>query len=455
MRKLCPLDKSVQDLIRYVLPRFIIESLEIVPSGRLHRLYLARASDDTGFILSLSPPTGMRLLRIERASIESEAAVLRWLSEISQQPLHKDEKMTEGQKRVTCSDLLSLEWSNGATFYLHRYLPKLVEHGSTNLEGLTLYNLTIPSPGTTISSLAQPLSADERKAVEFQIGQLLRRLSLHLSPNMRFGNAGDILHQKAQNLETGPLRFRGGIGSQFGYSCWSRAFHVLLESVLRDAEDFTITISYHCIRRHFKRFEHILDCITRSCLVAVDIGEDINTQVLRYGARSEFGRVTDWGEGNLVSERVSQPVDALKQVPIKVTGLREWSYCIFGDPLIATAFSNNPSPDFLHGVHRPLLEEGKGLIDYSYTLVEGQRTAHIRLLLYECYHAVCTIVKEFYRRRDDSDKREMAARKKLRDALAKLNNFDDEGNLKHEGPTEEMSPAKRHRSEVRTSNLHP
>lgn len=134
--------------------------------------------------------------------------------------------------------------------------------------------------------------------------------------------------------------------------------------------------------------------------------------------------------------------DEPSQTPIEVTGLRQWSNCVFGDPLMATVFSKRPnlSDDFWRGFDNPLLGETTA------SIIEDRDNAHVRMLLYECYHAVVTLVGEYYRPQTDSSRRELAARKHLGNVLARLEELDDRGQQRRRRMSGEMSPAKRPRS---------
>lgn len=248
-----------------------------------------------------------------------------------------------------------------------------------------------------------------------------------------------------------------------------------MESILRDGEDLSIMISYGTIRRHFDRFEHLLDAVTKSRLVVLDAGEDANTMAFRSletgkkpninGKRQESKSATgpsirfetkppleyDYkqpgGEkGNIYARDCPHLTEGKGKGHIEVTGLRQWTNCIFGDPLIASVFSNHPTRDFWNGFDRSLTGDEDAEGPYS-SIIEDEPNAHIRLLLYECYHAVVAVVREFYRPQTDSSKRELAARKQLGSVLARLDELDDVVMPRRRRPSGEVSPAKRPRSD--------
>jgi len=68
-----------------------------------------------------------------------------------------------------------------------------------------------------------------------------------------------------------------------------------------------------------------------------------------------------------------------------------------------------------------VLESGRHL----YGQGEGIGNVPVRMTLYEIYHAVQCIVREFYRPRADSSKKELDARKRLTDVLARLERWDE------------------------------
>lgn len=233
-------------------------------------------------------------------------------------------------------------------------------------------------------------------------------------------------------------------------------------------------ISYANIRKHFGRWGYALDAVKEPRLVVIDAGEDGNTLVSRtlrsgskaissdHGVKSSHqkskspkqaaekhsssdqprGPVCVQNAQDVKDMAVSDPVD---KPHIQVTGLRQWTNCIFGDPLIALIFNNHPSREFWSGFEKPLFEEGVALTTSS--LIEDEANAHVRLLLYECYHSVVAIVREFYRPQHDSSKRELTARKRLGNVLAKLDELSDEGSSRRRRMSGEMSPAKRPKSD--------
>lgn len=467
-----PPDRFVRSLLNGVNPSLSVQDLEAVPSARLQLLYNVKVSDGPSLLLALPPPAVMRLLRSEKSSIGSEAAVLKWLSSL---PREKKPTMTS-KDRAAGKTLADSDGCQKASNPLFEYLPVLVRHESVGGGLAVEYNLSRPPRGVAISSLSRPLTRRERRIVDFQTGQFLRRISTQSSPTRRFGIAADVL---SVPLPCQGRRLEGGLHTTRGAESWSVAFHALLESILRDGEDLAIMISYGAIRRHFDRFEHLLDAVTEPRLVVVDAGEDTNTLVFQPSEMGKKGTSPAEGINGKRQESKSarrthirsEKIRTLAETPdgsdetdseeediytvisdaqgkghIEVTGLRQWSNCLFGDPLMASVFSKHPSHDFWNGFDRPLPADEDSYIGSSASVVEDEANAHIRLLLYECYHAVVAVVREFYRPQNDSSKRELAARKQLGNVLAQLEDLDDLGASRRRRPSGEVSPAKRSKS---------
>ncbi|KAF5022770.1 hypothetical protein F66182_5185 [Fusarium sp. NRRL 66182] len=466
-----PPERSVLSLLSGISPCLSVKELEAVPSARLQRLYNVKVAEGPNLMLALPPPSIIRLLRSEKSSLGSEAAVLKWLSAVA-----REKKVYSGSapKETMGRPVGNSLGSEAAADLLSGYLPILVRHESLAGALPVEYNLIRPPRGTPLSALSKPLSSCERRDVDFQTGQLLRRISSQVSPTRRFGIAADVLSVPPSVVHHPPRRFEGGLSESKGAESWRVAFHSLMESVLRDGEDLTIMFNYNNIRHHFERFEHLLDAVTKPRVVVLDAGDDSNILIHRSyetgkranpaddanGAQPQpestraTSRKTSRGGGNgRQDHRTVDSDDSSKREDyddpntshIKVTGLRQWSNCIFGDPLIASVFSKRPRPseDFWRGFDKPL----SGHEAASSSFIEDTPNAHIRLLLYECYHAIVALVGEYYRPQNDSSKRELAARKQLGNVLARLEELDDSGQQRRgRRMSGEMSPAKRQRS---------
>ncbi|KND93325.1 hypothetical protein TOPH_02140 [Tolypocladium ophioglossoides CBS 100239] len=443
-------------LISSAAPEFAIEDLEMVPSTKPYVQYFATAPEEDSLMLSLLPRT-TRLLRSEYLPIKSEAVLLRWLTCPADEPcpaVHAGDAEPDKTN-------LAVGAENGIKRRIPRctkglpllqFLPRLIKHGSATHVGCrNEYLLTRPVVGTTIAALSRPLDRAERKHVDFQVGQLLRRISSQLSPNGKFGTAVGILSPDPD--ATGSSWYRADTPDLSSrHDRWSDAFRYMLESTLRDAEDFNVTIPYDAIRDHVSRLRHFLDAVTSPCLVAIDAGEDTNTLVSpvtrslqESGCRLQRDRPPEQdksGHGDdAIDANESADVTARAEGLMEVTGIREWSNCVFGDPLFASVLSRSASPDIWDGFKSALWENGLEVFGARSDPLEDLRNAESRRLLYECYHAATAIVREYYRR--SSDDREMPARKRLTQALRKLDNMDDIGKERRPHPSGEVSPAKR------------
>ena len=467
-----PPESSVLSLLSGINPRLAVKELEVVPSARFQRLYNVKVAEGPSLLLALPPPAVIRLLRSERSTLGSEAAVLKWLSSVSRE---KKGCSTSGAKESMSRSAGAALGSEATEDLLTGYLPLLVRHESISGTLPVEYTLVRPTRGTPISSLSKPPSFSERRALDFQTGQLLRRIASQVSPTRKFGIAADVLSVPPSAVHQPPRRFEGNLSDSKGAESWKVAFHSLMESVLRDGEDLTIMLNYKNVRHQFARFAHLLDAVKEPRLVVVDAGEDSNTLVHRsceVGKKfsmsteefkavplSKLARVPPKRQDLMgkrrpdytiviqddIDEKGDQTItDGLSGKQIELTGLRQWSNCIFGDPLIASIFSKTPLPseDFWRGFDKPLPGQDTTLPN----IIDDRENAHIRILLYECYHALVALVGEYYRPQHDSSKKELAARKHLSSVLAQLEELDDMGRQRRRRPSGEMSPAKRPRS---------
>ncbi|RDA93404.1 hypothetical protein CP533_1998 [Ophiocordyceps camponoti-saundersi (nom. inval.)] len=447
-------------LIKSAASRFAAADFHQLPSVKPQTKFFATTSDAETLLLSLAPHA-TALLRCERSLILSEAALLCWLAGVGDETCPTDDKRLLRQPGlITASrDIDRCRVPDTEPQPLRSYLPSLLEHGSAWNGRHGEYILTRPVAGTTVTSLSPPLSIAERKCVDFQIGQLLRRISSLQSPNGKFGTAVAVL-SSAPTVCDVHWRRTVTLDLNSRYDQWSDAFLCILESALRDAEDFRVAIRYEAVRDHVGRFRHFLDAVTRPCLVAIDAGEDATTLVT---SRSDTHHQGDWcsqsdSESRKQEVRLSQlndsghvesPLDTRgawrsktrsARVSIRVTGIQEWSNCVFGDPLFASVLSRNASPEIWNGFKSPLPGHGVG------ELLDDMASARIRRLLYECHHAITAIVREYCRRRSDSDDRELPARKRLTQVLRILDSLDDFGKEKRPHPSGDTSPAKRPKS---------
>lgn len=467
-----PSKQSVQAALSGIVPSHVtVHSLRTIASLRPQRIFEVNLSDGKTLLLSLAPQVLFRLLRHEQSILASEAATVRWLR-----------------------DAIARNHSTRLTYpTLQRFLPTLLHtssHGPVELG--SAYNVFEHQHGIPIALLPSPPTPSERQRLDKQLGQLYRSLSSITSPSGRFGPVAAVV-PKMPGIELTDKNAgfgEGGLMAADGAKNWSTAFQSLLEGILRDGEDMAVTMAYSPIRRHFRRFAHLLNEVKVPRLVVVDLADDTNTLV----AVERAPRTTSTnGYTNYMT--APQPTTSSEDVSgerqLTLTGLQDWSSCVFGDPLLATVFSDGVSESFMEGFETvPTNDLGgsssrnKSVSTHHSTntgvmsitaiteqttpppmssppppppsqpaatsddisLIEDLPNAGIRLLLYQVYHAVLCIVKEFYRPRSSqppstcsfpsasgtgtgassstpsslSTNRELQARKKLTEALNRL-----------------------------------
>lgn len=264
---------------------------------------------------------------------------------------------------------------------LSEVVPTLLKHSTNNRELAYPYSIYEPTAGAPLSSLSVYLSLPERRLVDRQVGSMARALASLTSPNGTFGTVSQVIANPfAIRAPTAPPV----VGSQ----TWSEAFNNLLEGILRDGEDLNVLLPYESVRAHYQRLSWHLDAVTLPRLVILDIGNETNVMV-------------DRGlDANASSSSTGEA---------KVTGLRSWGLGVFGDPLLSDSFEE-PKEGFIEGWRAGEDED----------IIEDEANSEVRLLLYQCYRAVVSIVTEHYRPQLDSSRRELDGRRKLTSALAEL-----------------------------------
>lgn len=488
------------------------DKLRPLPSPRHQRRYEIIAPDGTRLELVLAPSHMARLLRSEQSMVNSEAVVVRWIHQLVFHEKSHGQETASVVGNVTSPSGTSHDDDEhlNSDPGLSVLLPKLVHHCPASRDPDSPSSVFQRSYGTAITSLSLGLTDKELRHVDFQQGRLTRRLSKIKSPSGLFGPAAVVLTPN----HAPPKHFGDPLDKSrtSGDRTWSAAFHSMLEGILRDGEDMSVTISYSTIRQHFRRLSHLLNSVETARLVVVDAAEHSNVLVARMkvtsddvqrnrhhaafrGASSEedlrvggnSSSVSGSSEDDAVDSEDEEEDDndhdndssyvddeapccspkiagdtgktdgrlregddtglGTKKDGIRVTGLRDWSNCIFGDPLFARAFSDDPSDAFLQGFygseHSTNTTESPISPHESDGPVEDEHNARYRLLLYQTYHATEAIVKEFYGQRTDKSRMELAARKRLGEILAKLEDIDVEPKRMHRRPSGEMSPAKK------------
>ncbi|KAI1631287.1 hypothetical protein F4809DRAFT_179918 [Biscogniauxia mediterranea] len=416
-----PSPEPIRALVRNAMPNVVVESVSTLTTSQSQRVFSIKVSDGRTLSLRLAPLSS-GLLRYEQWPILSEARLTRWIFRISaeQSAEHHDDESSKPETDKSSRNKRSSGESQGADPEVSpsakrrmlSYLPNLVAHSSSPTELGLGFNIFEPTKGVPVSNLPTSLTAAERDLVDFQKGRLMRYISEFTSPNGKFGLAVATLEPSMSAEFQGTQQ--AGLGSD-GMMTWRKAFHSLLEAILRDAEDLSVTISYETIRGHFYRLGHVLDAVTVPRLVVLDAAEDSNVLVSR--SSDERGDA-------------SNPTTAPLESQITVTGLCDWSKCIFGDPLFATAFVQDTTPAFIRGFRKvptppssPSRDDSTPDADITsvdISFIEDRENAQVRLLLYECYHATAAVVRQFYRPGADRSEQEIAARRRLTTVLSRL-----------------------------------
>lgn len=467
---------SLQVMIMDDASRLTVERVGPVASNKLHVHFIAKSDEGESFILTLIPAPA-RFLRFECLSLKAEAGLLRWLSSHQQSSSMYDERSKLKELlNDTKADKEDRQSSNVCRDF-QKFVPKVIKQGYMTCPDGIEYLLTRRLRGTTISSITETLSQQQRKSVDFQIGQLIHDISTYESPNSRFGRTSAILEPCFGRSDM-TLRGTASYHTQGdAYRSWSEAFLSLLESVLRDAEDISISVPYDKIRRHAGRFRHVLDEVTVPRLVILDAGQDLNTLVAAIHPREQQGNehslkkrshsiltsqhnqctgspstISEHGDIDtyrvdkdirIPDETESETKDADGRDPLsilEVVGLQDWYDSVFGDPVFTSVLSQNGNADIWTG----LLCRAKS--SQTTTNLEKESTqARVRVLLYECYHALVAIVTEYYRMGLDSDDRELPARKRLLQALTKLDSIGSCMELRRHNVDLKLPPAKQRR----------
>ncbi|TGO68614.1 hypothetical protein BOTNAR_0022g00220 [Botryotinia narcissicola] len=363
--------RRLKEILSHVVPDMKLGSVEELPSTQLPRLYTLNMSNDNKLLLSFAPSLAVRLLRHETTLQHSEATLVHFLDTSSQK-----------SKGVNTDGVEDVE-HNLASIKLEDVIPKMLKHSSNNREMALPYTIFEPTAGKTLSALSVYLSLSGRHLIDKQVGSLTRSLASLTSPNGTFGTAARVLPDPfKQSPPSAPL----GSGS----STWSEAFNTLLESILRDGEDMAVLLPYDVVRSHYQRLSWRMDAVKLPRLVLLDLGE--RNVMIENGIK---------GSSHIPTES------------LKVTGLRNWSQGVFGDPLLSNVFEN-PSEGFMEGWKAGDEDD----------LIEDTGNAEVRLLLYRCYRAVLGIVTEYYRPQNDSSRRELENRRNLTAALSELEKVD-------------------------------
>lgn len=213
---------GIQSLLRhhFCSSRSALQQLERLPAS-LHRLYLLHLTDGARLVLKCSPPPSTHLLRSEHLSLVTEAHVLELLTT---SPSH-----------------------------LHIPVPRLLRaDASPDSEPLgNPYVLRTHVHGIPLAQLRPYLSGTDLLHIDHALGSYLRSLTSLTAP--AFGPALAVAASR-------------------GSTSWREAFLLLLESVLRDAEDMLVALPYDFIRSLVQAQQGVLDEVRVPVLVPMDAG---------------------------------------------------------------------------------------------------------------------------------------------------------------------------------------
>lgn len=437
------IEDSLKKIITNAVPGARIQSLHAIASPGLHQLYRATVHDGTTLLCALPPSPNRRMLRCEYGSIRSEAVILQWLS-----------WLCDGRPKSSSSKSSAVDFEDKKEVRnriraqaVSKYLPKLLEHGCAGAMQRLQYNVIASSPGRVLSTLHPPLSAAHRKSVDFQVGQMIRAISLLRSPTSRFGVADGIVPPVPERSNWEQRRTSVQTTSE-SFTRWSDAFAELLNSAIQDAQSNQITAAYDSIRRFHRRFTHVLDGVVEPRLVLLDAGLDKNVLVSLREAEDEASdpSSSDSDDSEASSSSSSSDDSSNNTPPVQVTGLREWIKPIFGDPLLSMVLCQAPSENLLEGFCTPLTDTMDDMNEISEHLSEKRQHVQIRLNLYRVYHALNTISVEYVRREEGSDPRELSARKALVEAVRELEILDESESSKRRRRRLGVPPSKRART---------
>lgn len=474
------LDSAIKAVVRNAVPNVTVQAVQPSLVNGLPRGLHVSVSDERTFLLRLSPSLMLRLLRSEQWLVRSECLLVDWILKeiLDASPTNSTRPCSDSSADVyfpaatpplSASSVYASPPPEARQDALLRYLPALIANSASSKELGSPFSLWEPTRGCPVLELSTPLTVAEREAIDFQAGCLVRIISQYKAPGHRFGPVIAVIGGLSKHEDAGTAPSPAGLE---GFDDWPTAFQALVECILRDGEDMSVMLSYSLIRNHVKRLSHVLDYVTESRLVAIDAASDTNMLVVRSATGTAPYGVEEVGNTSVAEEKGSEK--GKRDTKVEVTGLRDWSNCMFGDPLMTTVFSHDPSRAFLRGFGQPSSSSSAPLPELqvpqssdSTTLPPKQKrptkdepgkdagadtkatqeTAPIRLLLYECYHAALGVIKQFYRPDTDSTRQEMAARQRLATALNKLDQVDESiGKRPRRGSTEAW-PVKRVKSD--------
>ncbi|EAS32768.1 uncharacterized protein CIMG_03792 [Coccidioides immitis RS] len=257
---------AFQRLVKSLFPGAQIESIRMT-EGSTYPIHFLQISNGLELVLKTRPLSSPSVLRHERFLLETEAEVL------------------------------SLLWQSRV-----EGIPQPLKTDLSGFPPRTGYLLRRSVKGKPLSKIDSPLTSDERKCLDRQLGAVVKSIGRHTSS--QFG----LVHSVAL-----------GIGTR----TWRQAFLSLLDSLMWDAENVFISLPYPEIRQHAGRLSKALDDVMVPQLVVLDIGKP--------------------------SHIILDP--ETKQL----AGVVDFDSALWGDPLMADVF-DSPSPEFLDGFGSDLIE---------------------------------------------------------------------------------------------------
>lgn len=210
--------------------------------GVAFRTFRLRSSSDFFYVLRCRPSLHVRLLRHEEDGLRMEATILQVL---------------RGR-----SDLL---------------VPRPIEYHTTTIPIGSPYLISGPFKGSILADIEPSLSTQALANIDKSLGKYVRHIARVTSST--FGVVKEA--------------------SFPGYSSWSKCFAVMLESLLRDAEDALVSLPYDFVRAQARRHKSLLDQITQPKLFLVEMISDrnvvVDTHSMTISGLLDFSTAT-WGD---------------------------------------------------------------------------------------------------------------------------------------------------------------
>ncbi|KAK8226017.1 hypothetical protein HDK77DRAFT_80691 [Phyllosticta capitalensis] len=315
---------SIRTLVRDLLPSSrSLQQLERFPA-RLHIIYLLHLRDGSHLVLKCPPSPRTRVLRCENFSLANESTALGIFTSMTSCPFS---------------------------------VPEVIRYESASTTIGTPYLLRTHVGGTPLRDLAGRLASTHRDTIDQSLGYFLRFQSSLTGPSF------------------GPLVT---VNSGRGARTWREAFMLLLESILRDAEDMLIALPYDMIRSGIQAKISALDQVSTPRLVALDAGRPENV---------------------IIDSRTNN-----------INGLVGWGATIWGDPLLAAVFWFNDVENI-----REAFWQGLGRQNGV-----GQAAGEVeRLQIYAVFRAAYAVVSQYYRPAQE-ELQELEGRRCLTRALSEL-----------------------------------